>query len=161
MVNKLIETIGREAALFESFLELLERQQTMLVENNLVGLKEVTARQQEKFVESQRLNKERLELVDSLKEANHIDGDLDVSRLIDIIDKTQADRLLQLQETILTLNDKISETRNQNAMLLNRSREYIMKTMEMLSRINSPEATYNASGVATENNRNVALDRRV
>ena len=160
MVNKLIETIGREAALFESFLELLEIQQKMLVEHNLEGLKDVTVRQQEKLSESYNLNKERLELIEKIREVNQFDGDLDVSRLIEIIDKVQADRLTTLQETILTLNDKITETRNQNAMLLNRSREYIMKTMDMLSKINSPKPTYTAQGKSTEKNSNIAVDRR-
>ena len=35
MIDQLIEIIGREAALFESFLELLERQQRMLVLESL------------------------------------------------------------------------------------------------------------------------------
>lgn len=161
MVNKLIETIGREAALFESFLELLETQQKMLVENDCEGLKEITASLHEKLIESQQLNDNRFELVEEIRKLNNIEDDLNVSRLIEIIDKTQADRLSQLQETILNLNEKILETRNQNAMLLNRSREYISKTMEMLSRTNCPKGTYSSQGTASNNNMNIVVDRRV
>lgn len=161
MINKLIEIIGREAAIFESFLELLEEQQQMLVENNIEGLNQVTDKQREKVVQSKLLNKERLKLVEAIKADNHIEDNLTISRLIKLVDKNQADRLQKLQTSILGLNNKITEMRNQNAMLLNRSREYILKTMEMLSEINSPDSTYTKSSKSSEHNLNVAIDRRV
>ncbi|NOY88885.1 MAG: flagellar protein FlgN [FCB group bacterium] len=161
MINELIETIGKEAAIFESFLQLLEEQQQMLVENDLEGINRVTDQQREKLVQSQLLNKKRLQLIEAIKSDGNIDGDLNVSRLLKIVDQNQADRLQKLQKIILTLNDKIIEVRNQNAMLLNRSREYILKTMEMLSNINNPKATYDSSGVKSESKNNVALDRRI
>ncbi|UCG61966.1 MAG: flagellar protein FlgN [Candidatus Zixiibacteriota bacterium] len=160
MINKLIEIIGREATIFEAFLELLEQQQKMLVTNDVDGLNRITDLQREKLVESQLLNKKRQELIQQIKVANDIEGDLNVSRLLEIVDEGQADRLQRLQRVILSLNDKITETRNQNAMLLNRSREYILKTMEMLSKINSPDSTYSAPGKKTARELNVAVDRR-
>ncbi|UCD63418.1 MAG: flagellar protein FlgN [Candidatus Zixiibacteriota bacterium] len=160
MVNELIEIIGREAAVFEAFLELLEQQQRMLVENDVDGLNRTSDLQREKLVESQLLNKKRQDLVEKIRVANDIEGDLNVSRLLKIVDKDQADRLSKLQRLILGLNDKILETRNQNAVLLNRSRDYILKTMEMLSKLNSPEPTYGASGKSKAQKLNLAVDRR-
>ncbi len=160
MINKLIEIIGREATIFEAFLELLEQQQKMLVTNDVDGLNRVTDLQREKLVESQLLNKKRQELIEQIKVANDIEGDLNVTRLLEIVDEDQADRLQRLQRVILSLNDKITETRNQNAMLLNRSREYIHKTMEMLSKINSPDSTYTIPGKKPARELNVAIDRR-
>lgn len=161
MIDKLIEIIGKEAALFESFLELLEKQQRMLVENNLDGLNEVTADQREKMTESQLLNNRRLELVELIKRDKQIQGDLNVTRLLDLVDKQQADRLSQLQIIIMDLNDKITYTRNQNAMLLNRSREYISKTIDMLSKINTKETTYSPTGMNSDQRMSVAIDRSV
>ena len=161
MIDRLIEIIGREAAVFESFLELLEKQQEALVKNDLESLKDVTDRQREKLVESQLLNKQREELVEKIKEVNRISGDLNVSRLLELVDKDRADRLSRLKNSITALNDKITEVRNQNALLLNRSREYIFKTMEMLSRINHPESTYSATGGQSHSEANVVMDRRV
>ena len=160
MINKLIDLISKEAAIFESFLELLEKQQEMLVKNDAEGLNQITDLQREKLVESQLMNKRRLELVHDIKIANNIDGDLNVTRLLDIVDQDQADRLQRLQRFILDLNDKINKTRNQNAMLLNRSREYILKTMEMLSRVNNPESTYTQEGASKDRKQSVAVDRR-
>ncbi|MDH4156013.1 MAG: flagellar protein FlgN [candidate division Zixibacteria bacterium] len=160
MIDRLIEIIGREAAVFECFLELLEKQQEALVKNDLEALKNITSLQREKLVESQLLNKQREELVEEIKQVNLISGDLNVTRLLKLVDKDRADRLSRLKNSILALNDKINDVRNQNALLLNRSREYIHKTMEMLSRINHPESTYSRTGSQSRHEANVAMDRR-
>jgi signal transduction histidine kinase len=161
MINQLIDIIGREAALFESFLELLEEQQRMLVANDVEGLNRVTERQREKLAESQILNRRREELIEQIKQVNAIEGDLNVTRLLEMVDSDQAQQLTKLRNIIHNLNEKITAVRNQNAMLLNRSREYIAKTMEMLSRINAPSDTYAASGAQQGANATIAVDRRV
>ena len=157
----MIDIISREAALFESFLELLERQKEMLVANDLDGLNEVVQRQREKLIESKLLNKEREKLVAAIKASRDIEGDLTVTRLLKLVDEDQANRLSQLREIIYSLNDKITATRNTNAMLLNRSREFIAHTMEMLSKINNPDNTYARSGMAVERGSNIMVDRRI
>ncbi|MBK7141043.1 MAG: flagellar protein FlgN [bacterium] len=160
MINQLIDIISKEAVLFESFLELLQRQKEMLVANDLEGLQQVTERQHEKLTESRILNKQREALVEEIKAARSIDGDLTVSRLLDLVDQNQAERLRQLRELILELNNKINDSRNTNAMLLNQSREFVAKTMAMLSRMNNPEPTYGSKRSETDPARPVAMDRR-
>ena len=160
MIDDLIDIIGEEAALFASFLELLERQQRLLVDNDVEGLNRVTELQREKLVESQLLNRRREELVEQVKQANAIEGDLNVTRLLEMIDQDQAHQLNKLRDLIQSLNDKITTTRNQNVMLLNRSREYIARTMEMLSRIGGPSGQYAACGAPENRAASVAVDRR-
>ena len=160
MIDKLIATIGSEATLFESFLGLLQRQQAMLVANDANCLNEVTAEMREKLVESSLLAERRERLVEEIRSTNAIEGDLDVTRLIDIVDQNQADQLLRLRNSITDLNEKISRARNHNATLLNRSREYIFRMMDMLSRMNNPQTTYAPAGTAASGPQNVAVDRR-
>ena len=160
MINELIEIVSKEAALFESFLELLEKQKEMLVANNVDGLNAVTREQQEKLLESRHLDRQRDKLVERIKAINAIDGDLTVARLLELVDANQAERLLQLKDLILSLNVKIGETRNTNAMLLNQSREFIARTMAALAKINNPEATYGPDSRSPQGGTNVALDRR-
>ena len=62
--------------------------------------------------------------------------------------------------SILELNERILKVRNQNAMLINKSRDYIRQTMEMLSRVASPAGTYTPAGPMTTGSYTVALDRR-
>jgi flagellar biosynthesis/type III secretory pathway chaperone len=161
MIDRLIDIVGQEAALFESFLELLEQQQQMLVKNDVEGLNRVTQQQREKLRESQRLNRQREEIIEHIKQANAIEGDLNVTRLVEIVDQDRAHQLIKLRDLIQSLNDKITTTRNQNALLLNRSREYIAKTMEMLSRINAPSNTYGASGAQKGPAASVVVNRSV
>lgn len=160
MINRLIDIISREASLFESFLALFEKQQDMLVTNDADGLNVVTEQLRERVVESRLLNKEREELVEEIRLDNRIEGDLNVTRLLDIVDDEQASQLVRLRELITTLNDKIATTRNQNAALLNQSREYIRNMMKMLSKLSHPEPAYSSTGSGDQASYNVALDRR-
>lgn len=161
MVDTLIEIIGREAALFESFLSLLARQQQALVNNDQEELGRVTELQREKLAESRQLNAERERVLTQIKRDNAIDGDLTVSRLVAMLDEDRANRLTVLRGVILDLNERILKMRNQNAMLLNKSREYIRRTMEMLSRIATPQPeTYSTGRQAASEAQTVALDRR-
>lgn len=160
MINQLVNIIKREAALFESFLDLLAQQQTMIVKNDAEGLNRVTAEQQDKTLESRRLSLEREHLVEEIRVANDIEGDLNVTRLLDLVDKNQADQLMELRNMIFDLHEKINNTRDQNAMLLNRSRMYIRRMMEMLSKVDSPQADYGPAANSPRQCPSVGLDRR-
>lgn len=159
-VTSLIKIIGQEASVFEDFLMLLGRQQEMLVKNDADGLNKITALQREKVVESQLLNKRREALVSEIRSTNAIEGDFNVTRLIELVDEDQGNRLIQLRSIISGLNSKINEVRDQNALLLNRSREYIAKTLELLSRLNNPNTNYTQNGLPTKSGAAVAVDRR-
>jgi hypothetical protein len=160
MINRLIEIISKEAALFERFLDLLEKQKRSLVTNDVTDLTRITEEQQQKLTESQMLDRERRQLVERIKAANEIEGDLTVTRLIELVDDQQARRLRELKELVLGLNKKINETRNSNAMLLNQSREFIARTMAALARLNNPESAYAPRSTKAEKRGTVIMDRR-
>jgi flagellar biosynthesis/type III secretory pathway chaperone len=160
MIDQLIGIIGREAAVFESFLDLLEQQKRMLVANDLSGLQAVTEKQREKLVESRTLNLKREQLVARIKETNGLDGDVTVTRLLAVLDEDRATQLRSLRETIQSLTTKITETRNSNALLMNNSREFISRVMTMLAQIQAPDTGYGPVGVAPDRPPAVAVDRR-
>ncbi|RKX29633.1 MAG: hypothetical protein DRP47_01235 [Candidatus Zixiibacteriota bacterium] len=160
MVDRLIDILGKEAALFESFLKLLEQQQCALVDNDVEELNRVTEVQRERMAEGKLLHKEREVVIEDIKRQNVIKGDLTITRLLDMVDQSQADQLSQLRDAIINVNDRILKTRNQNALLLNKSREYIGRMMKMLSRVGDPTPSYTAGGIEQESTLNVALDRR-
>ncbi len=160
MINKLINVISREAALFESFLELLEDQKKMLVKNDIDGLKRNTETQRQKISESQHLNDERLELIESITVINQIDGDVTVARILEFADQSQAIQLSRLRELILEVNARITEARNSNVMLLNQSRDSISQMVTMLAKINAPEHIYDCNGKSVGKMSAIAIDRR-
>lgn len=160
MIDTLINIISREAALLESFLDLLEQQREALVNNDADALNRITALQQQQLIESQDLNRRREAVVREIKADRAIDGDLTVSRLVDLVDGDQADSLKTLRDAIHDVARKITETRNSNAMLINQSREFIARMMQTLSRINNPQPAYSGPTRRESTSNVVMVDRR-
>lgn len=160
MVNQLIDIISREAVVFETFLTLLEQQKQLLLTNDVAGLTRNTAAQQEALLESRQLNSERVRLVAELQRSYDIEGDFGLTRLLELVDQAQAERLTQLRDLIFNLNNEITDVRNANVLLLNQSREYIARTMTMLSQLHHPDTTYSRPGNESARGNAVAVDRR-
>ncbi|RKX29402.1 MAG: hypothetical protein DRP46_07195 [Candidatus Zixiibacteriota bacterium] len=160
LVRELIETLEKEAALFETFLELLEQQQKALVENDIIMLNRMTECQREKLIETGNLARKRETIISRLTAEESMTGDLTISKLIESVSPGQANMLEILREMILDLNEKILKTRSQNEMLINRSRENIVKTMELLGRFKVPGNNYGGEGKMNTVQTNIALDRR-
>jgi hypothetical protein len=161
MIDQLIQVISDEALLFEEFLQLLDRQKEALVANDTDRLNQVTQLQQQKLLECRALDQRRERVIAAIKADHALEGDLSVTRLLKYADEDQSHRLTLLRDTILGLNERISESRNTNAMLLNRSREYISRIMNMLARLHTPDGTYGRSGAAPQENAALAVDRRI
>ncbi|MCX6827317.1 MAG: flagellar protein FlgN [candidate division Zixibacteria bacterium] len=161
LVLELVELLRKEASLFETFLELLERQQKALVKNDISVLNEITERQREKIVETRILAERREILVKRLSARGDLRENLTITRLIESVSSNQAMILEELRQTIFDLNEKISKIRTQNEMLINHSRENIMKTMELLGRIKISDHNYHSEGKLKSVPTNLALDRRV
>ena len=160
LVQRLIEILKEEASLFDTFLELLEQQQKALVKNDIEELNKITERQREKIIESRILAKKREKVVEQLDANGNYDGNITVSQLINTVSGNQALMLGSLRDTILDLNDRINRIRTQNEMLISRSRENIMKTMELLGQFKAPNRNYQSEGKIDSTDTNVALDRR-
>ena len=160
MINQLIDIISREAVVFETFLSLLEQQKELLLTNDVPGLTRNTAAQQEALLESKQLNQERVRLVTELQRSHDIEGDFGLSTLLELVDQAQAERLTQLRDLIFNLNEQITDVRNANVLLLNQSREYIARTMTMLSQMHHPDTTYSRTGTESSRGSAVAVDRR-
>lgn len=161
MIDQLIQVISDEALLFEDFLQLLDCQKEALVANDTDRLNQVTQLQQKKLSECHALDRRREKVIAAIKADNAIEGDVTVTRLIEYADEDQSHRLTLLRDTILSLNERINETRDTNAMLLNRSREYISRIMNMLARLHAPNGNYGRSGAARQESAALAVDRRI
>jgi Mg2+ and Co2+ transporter CorA len=160
LVQELISVLKKEASLFGTFLELLEGQQKALVNNDAAALNKITEVQREKVVESGILAERREEITRRLSSEQSLAENLTISRLIDTVSPGQATVLEQLRDTILDFHEKIGKLRSQNEMLICRSRDSIMKTMELLGRFKMRDGNYHRKGRKNSAETNVALDRR-
>lgn len=160
MIDHLISVISREAAAFDSYLTLLEQQKAALVANDLECLSAITEQLRDVVVQTRLLGREREKTIEQIRSSHDIDGNLTLSRLLDLVDDTRAVQLTRLQELILSLNDQITDVRNTNAMLLNQSRKSITSMMIMLARIQHPDNTYSRTGSDRTSEAAMAVDRR-
>jgi hypothetical protein len=160
LVQELIKVLKKEASLFETFLELLDRQQQVLVKGDMEELNRLTELLREKTICSAILARKREEIIRRLSSETNLAEDLTVSRLIDSVQPGQASVLDQIRETILDLNDKIGRRQTQNKMLINRSRDNIMKTMQLLAQLGKPGDNYHRGGKADSSSNRLTLDRR-
>jgi hypothetical protein len=160
LVQELIKVLKKEASLFETFLELLDRQQQVLVNGDMEELDRLTELLREKAISSAILARKREEIIRKLSSETNLTEDLTVSRLIESIPPGQATVLDQIRETILDLNDKIGRRQTQNKMLINRSRDNIMKTMRLLAQLGKPDDNYHRGGKADSSPSRLTLDRR-
>jgi hypothetical protein len=160
LVMELIGVLKTEASLFETFLDLLERQQTALVKNDIAALNSITDVQRGKIIEAGELARKRSSLVSRIAAIDGAPENPTISNLLDSVSDDQAGTLGRLRNTILELNERISKIRLQNEMLINRSRENIMKMMELLARLKAPDDNYRGQGRRNEIQTSLALDRR-
>lgn len=145
MIDQLIDIINLETSNFERFLNLLERQQCLTGDDNIVELLSLTDKQHELMISSQLLYEERFNLISQLKKEDKYSSDRELKRLTDTVEQTQANRLLILQKLLVKINNDISRTRSENNRLLKKSREYIFKTIKILSNMNNLELNQSVS----------------
>ncbi|RME20659.1 MAG: hypothetical protein D6800_12930, partial [Candidatus Zixiibacteriota bacterium] len=100
------------------------------------------------------------ELIARIARENALDGDVTVSRLLAVANADQAEKLHRLRDLVFTLHEHIEKSRNRNAMLINQSRQIIAQTMNMLSRMHTPEGGYSADGSTHDNHATLVMDRR-
>ncbi len=134
LTRSLIKIVAREAEQLDSLLQLLSRQQRMLVEGDAAGVAENVARQEEALRVSRGLEAERTAILAQLGE-NYDDRveNLTLARLTDLLSGTYSARLRELRRTLLSISGNIENTRRKNAMLINRSMHYIGETMKMMA----------------------------
>lgn len=161
LLDGLISVIGDEAILFEKFLELLEEHQQALITNNTDELKTVTARIQQVATQSQRLEQQRLSLVEEIRRVGGAEADLNVSRICDMADPERSMQLRTFRAMILDLYGKIEETRMRNGLLIEQSLEQIQNTIDVIGRIPGQKETYRKHGGVSKDYQRLGVDRRV
>ena len=161
LLDRLISIIGEEARLFEKFLELLEYQQTALIESDADKINEVTADLQRIVANSQQLEQDRAAAVENIRNRNGAEADLNVAKICEMADGQRAIQLTNLRETILGLYARIEETRMRNGLLVEQSSEQIRHTLEVLGRVPAQKQAYGNLGRVRSDYNPIGINRRV
>ncbi len=143
LYNKLVEIVEEEALCLERFLSLLVDQQKYLVENDIDSLKEGVSHQQEIINRIKMLEKSRGQLVSRFSESLDLNPrDITISSLARKAEGQIADKLLGLQNALLSLHQKIEKARRKNEFLIEHSMKYIEGTIRLIARQTDDKRDY-------------------
>lgn len=159
---ELVKLIGAEVALFEQFLQTLNRQQEALVANNLDLLQESTRGLEDLTLETKKAEAQRQELVASLSvDLNINQDDINLSRLARLVSEPESNELSRLQDTLLDLHRQIMETKSRNEFLIKKSMEYLDTTLSYITGSAGEKAIYrNGDEKPKRKSQSLSLDRR-
>ncbi|MEW5701244.1 MAG: flagellar protein FlgN [Candidatus Zixiibacteriota bacterium] len=134
LIDQLISVVAEEAEQCERLLTLLRQQQRYLVEGNVAGLDANVRDQEEAITRSRALGMERGRLLETLGQDPNLRGQrLDISRLIASLSNDYGRRLETLRGSMKRSIELMTKTREQNAMLIQRSLSTIGETMRLLA----------------------------
>lgn len=162
-ISQLIRLIGEEVSIFETFVDLLNRQQEALVTNNMEMLASVTQEQEQLAVKTALVEKRRTDLIKALShEINRDSADMNITELTKLAAEPELNQLRELQGTLIGLHDQIATIKARNDFLIKKSMEYINNTLTYLSAANNREVTYGADKNKRANAGHLAVvDRRI
>ena len=147
LIFELIEVIQLEVATFQRLLETLEREQQALIHHEVETLKAVVEVQERLMEEAAALEKARDRIVDRLSASLQEDrASLTLKRLVERVQGPHSERLREMRETLIALQEKIQKANRHNALLIKQSMKYVDKSMQILTGGSSCGGVYVQSG---------------
>lgn len=133
MIARLVDLIKREEGQLHGFLDLLELQKKLLVENKVEEFED-SVRQQEELIEDIRqLEKERIVLVSEIARNMEVKEDeLTLTRLVEMSLGQISDELKDAKKTMTQLVDRIQRANQVNQYLIKRSLNRTQRSIDFL-----------------------------
>jgi flagellar biosynthesis/type III secretory pathway chaperone len=146
-IAELIEIVQDEICTFQRLLDNMEREQRALVTNDVEELDSMVVEQQNLTAEAGRLEAERTKVVTSLSTMLGAEPDsVTLRRLVEQVQGPQSERLGEMRETLIDLQEKIRQTNRHNLLLIKQSMKYVDKTLHILAGGDGSEGLYAQSG---------------
>jgi flagellar biosynthesis/type III secretory pathway chaperone len=143
-VEQLISVVAMEAEHCERLLTLLRQQQRHLIEGKTEALQANVREQEAAIRRSRDLESRRQSLVKTIAQRQNLDNDLpNLSALIATLSDDYGRRLSALRTSMAQSIERLSKTKEQNKMLIERSLTNINEIMHMLAAANVAAGEYN------------------
>jgi flagellar biosynthesis/type III secretory pathway chaperone len=159
-LEKLITILGHETSLLEQLHGQLAAQQQALVRGNVEEIKQTVEGQIATLSEIQKLERERMSLLDVLESGEETGQGITLSRLIEVAPQ-HGERLSQVRSALKEVLDAIGTLNRHNGMLINQSLSYIGKTLKMIAGEDKASTVYTPQGDVTCPTGRLAVDRKV
>ena len=146
---ELIEVINEEVRTFHRLLTSLQEEQRVIVEDDLQGIEEIVADQQQLAVYAHQIEARRIQLVDELALRLDLQPDnVSLSRLVEVLEGPHSEELANMREQLLELNGKIRATSENNAFLIRQSLRYTERCLDILTGQQVERGVYGQFGKA-------------
>ena len=128
LIVELVEVIQKEICSFQRLLEVLEQEQQALVHHEVEALESALEGKRGPIVEAAELEAERMRIVEQLSAVLQEDpSSLSLKRLIERVQGPQSERLGEMRETLIELQEKIRTVNRHNTLLIKQSMKYMDK----------------------------------
>ena len=149
LLIELIEVINEEVRTFHSLLTSLQNEQRVLVEDDLAGIEEIVAEQQQLAVYAHQIEARRIQMVDELALRLDLQSDnVSLSRLVEVLEGPHSDELANMREQLLELNSQIRSTSENNAFLIRQSLRYTERCLDIITGQQVQRGVYGQFGKA-------------
>ncbi len=144
---ELVEIIQLEVGAFEALLKTLTQEQVALVKQNVHAIEEAVTTQQTLVERARALETARIQVIERLAGPTDTSPEsVTLRQLIDRIEDPQAQKLRELREQLLTLQEDIRRVNQHNSALVKQSMKYVDKTLNILTGEGPATGVYGQSG---------------
>ena len=160
-INKLIEVINREVLCLEKFMQLLTKEQEILVGRDVGALQKSVEEQEKAVLEAEKLEKERIKLTDQIASNLNLSKDqASLSKLVQLLEESYSTQLKELQKTLLGLYQKVERQRRKNEFLIKQSMGMIDRGMKFILGVEAAGPTYpRPNGKVAQGSNRKVVDR--
>ena len=162
LVDKLIEILNKETALYEGILKLSKNKTDVIVEGKVTELEGLTKFEQSTILQLGKLEEEREKLVDKLAEQLKVKvSDINLTSLEKLVPKEQAEKLKICHEKLPKVINSLSEANTLNAKLIRSSLDYIDFSVNVLTNAEATGNNYVNSGQSSDSKKRNFFDMKL
>ena len=134
LIIRLIEVINGEVRVFHDLFELLQSEQSAIVNDDVETIEAAAVGKQETLERAQRQEAQRQSLVIELSQGLNMAPDsVDLSSLIEAVGGKHGAELSRMRDLLLELNPKIRSINESNAFLIRQSLRYTERSLDILT----------------------------
>lgn len=162
LIDRLIEILNKETAMYEGILKLSKNKTDVIVEGKVSELESITKLEQSMILQLGKLEEEREELVDKLAVQLKIKAsDITLAGLEKLFPKEQADKLKNCHKTLPKLVNDLSDANVLNSKLIRSSLDYINFSINILTNAGSTGNNYGNSGQSSDSKKRNFFDMKL
>lgn len=135
LIEELIDTLGKEAELYNDLIEIAENKTRVIVSNDLVALQEITIKEQFMVEKINGLDKKREEIVKNIGiVVNKDPSTINIKYVIEMMEKqpTEKKHLCEVHDFLKKTIRRLVDINNHNKSLIQQSLEMIEFNMNFI-----------------------------